>query len=659
MCFFQEPALIRFDETSNLWPEPFSTLINCIFPLEYVYSDWFQWQANIEAQRRDPESPGSLTGDCFEAGSRVEGFCIPQFLLRNSEIDQVNARALDIKEQWLPDLDLMKVVDSFVETNEKSRIPIFTVEHLEDDPKYVKLRLTDEFKEHDSRFKNAPYLHHSYLLPDADHPMVGRAWTHVNGEKGVWSNDVHGPVRKLMKAGFPCHEEDRTDVFKFPIAWPEPAMEWLVRSRPCGWPSSELVQEVFDSGCLLAPVGRGKRLYEPIDTFEYYRNPEQPATNSAMADAEGKWAMEETEWRISFSLAENKLGRSVSPVQRHVMVLLKMIKKAYFPDVISTYYLKNLLFWECESKGEAFWKEDNFAKCLLSMLDRLHECLETSDLPYYFMPQSNLLQYEDTANLKEAAIVVAEVRREILPKTVSLLKRLQSLTFQSNTYLRDVGVPLKDHLLKMQDRHLSEDDHGKLLTALLSLFVGKCKDVIKSLRRTTLEPDKGKEVENLLNVALYAYQSILARNLYKLWFLMTKDEDTKDGEKEEDEFTSFVREEVKGLSLDGDFVAQSLAFFHSAKNGMEPSRSILCSRAMKYLREEHVRMAVESTESSLGELKAKFSWFKVSVLKEAAERATKKLLGESHTRDTLSKEAIQSALEEEIQALHGERIGKK
>lgn len=70
-------------------------------------------------------------------------------------------------------------------------------------------------------------------------------------------------------------------------------------------------------------------------------------------------------------------------------------------------------------------------------------------------------------------------------------------------------------------------------------------------------------------------------------------------------------------------------------------------------------MAVESTESALGELKAKFSWFKVSVLKEAAERATKKLLRESHTRDTLSKEAIQSALEEEIQALHGERIGKK
>lgn len=43
----------------------------------------------------------------------------------------------------------MKVVDLFVEINEKSWILIFIVEYLEDDLKYVKLRLFDEFKEYD------------------------------------------------------------------------------------------------------------------------------------------------------------------------------------------------------------------------------------------------------------------------------------------------------------------------------------------------------------------------------------------------------------------------------------------------------------------------------------------------------------------------------
>ena len=107
--------------------------------------------------------------------------------------------------------------------------------------------------------------------------------------------------------------------------------------------------------------------------MNYCQNPEATLPASAVlpaeSSAEGKWAMEETEWTTSFSLAENKPWESISSVQRHVMVLLKMIKKFYFPAVISTYYLKNLLFRECENKNEDFWKEENSANCLLFMLD--------------------------------------------------------------------------------------------------------------------------------------------------------------------------------------------------------------------------------------------------------------------------------------------------
>jgi len=152
------------------------------------------------------------------------------------------------------------------------------------------------------------------------------------------------------------------------------------------------------------------------------------------------------------------------------MVLLKMIKKFYFPDVISTYYLKNLLFWECENKDEVFWKEENSANCLLFMLDRLQECLEKHHLPHYIMPQSNLLKYEAPSRLNEAAVVVAEVRRNILPKTVNLLRRLHSMTYQSQTYLQNTGLQLEDHILKMQDRSLSEEDHRELLKAMFSVF---------------------------------------------------------------------------------------------------------------------------------------------------------------------------------------------
>lgn len=56
------------------------------------------------------------------------------------------------------------------------------------------------------------------------------------------------------------------------------------------------------------------------------------------------------------SLAENLRGQSLNPVQRQVSVLLKAVKKAFLSDhdAISTYYLKNILFWECDEKEVDF-----------------------------------------------------------------------------------------------------------------------------------------------------------------------------------------------------------------------------------------------------------------------------------------------------------------
>ena len=608
--FSQQNPMQGFDETSNIWLQPFSALINCMFPVEYVYADWIGWQTNIEAQRADPESLTSPSEATIDAGSRVEGFCIPQFLLRKSDIER--GSGLDIQEHWQPDRDTMTANDPFTEDDEKNPIPIFVAEHSEDDPRYAKLRLTKEWKDHRPRYKNVSYLHHTFLLPSADHAMAGRESRGFDGQSREWSYDLHGPVRKLESGGFPSYEEDQTGVFKYPNAWPEPAMEWLVRPRPSGWPSPERVQEIFDSGCHLAPVGRGKRIDDPVELINYVQNPELSVAGTSSTvppvggyDEKAK-VMDETEWRTSFSLAENKLGESVSPVQRHVMVLLKTIKKFYFPDVISTYYLKNLLFWESEKQDEVFWTEDNSASCLLFMLDRLQDCLKAHHLPHYIMAESNLLQYEDPASLDEAAVTVGEVRRNILPKTVSLLKRLQSLTYQSQTYLQGLG--LQDHLLRMQDKNLTEEDRKELLKSLHSIFVRKCKDIIASLQR--ISRTERENIEKLLNVALLAYQSILARNLCKVWLLLSKSDENNEKRDSEEEFKSFVKEQVKDLSFDDDFLALTLVFFNRARDGVEPSLAIPGTSAMVRLREQQMRIALEAVESAQAPLKGQFDWLK-------------------------------------------------
>ena len=61
--------------------------------------------------------------------------------------------------------------------------------------------------------------------------------------------------------------------------------------------------------------------------LKYFQNPELYDGGST---AQASWSvtkhdikiMDNTEWKTSFSVAENKLGASVSPVQRHVIVLL-------------------------------------------------------------------------------------------------------------------------------------------------------------------------------------------------------------------------------------------------------------------------------------------------------------------------------------------------
>ena len=301
--------------------------------------------------------------------------------------------------------------------------------------------------------------------------------------------------------------------------------------------------------------------------------------------------MDNTEWKTSFSVAENKLGASVSPVQRHVIVLLKIIKKFYFPKVVSTCCLKTIMFWECQNRPREFWKENNSAKCILVMLDRLQECLEANSLPHFFIARSNLLQYEDPTKLKEAAAIVSDVKRNIFSKTTSLLKRLQSLSFMSHIYLRGVGVQLNNRLLKMQDKNLSEKDHREMPVSLLAHFVRKCKEVMKSVIQTIPVYER-KDEEKVLNICLYVYQSILARNLCKLWFNSSRDNAENDEQEKVNDFTSFVKEEVKDLSLREDFVALSLYFFREVRNEGEPSMAIPSSRTMKHVKEKQMKITV-------------------------------------------------------------------
>ena len=114
-----------FDKISKIWLQPFSALINCMFPVECVYGDRMGWQAFHKIAHADPKFLTGKSEEDKEAGSQIEGFCIPLTL-------------------WQPDSDGMTERSPFVENDEKKTISIFTVEHADNDPRYAKLRLTNE-----------------------------------------------------------------------------------------------------------------------------------------------------------------------------------------------------------------------------------------------------------------------------------------------------------------------------------------------------------------------------------------------------------------------------------------------------------------------------------------------------------------------------------
>ena len=293
--------------------------------MEYLIGEMFWWQEIDKAMQSDPDHLWSRE---HITGSYAEGLSIPLSLLHKTGN---NSSA----EDWKiisADLDMMSVKETLVTISDE-QIPIFDIIQSGYDPRYVLLRLTEQWKKVNATFSKSVYLCQPFLLTPG---VVTKMCALKKAEQDPLLERIHGPARQLFIEGESLMSFDKTVVFEYPDAWPESAMDWLIRPRKSGWPSPVLVLNIFDSGCHLAPVGRGKRAFEPVEREEYISNP-RAAISQQNQEVE-ETTMDEREWRISFSLAENKLGQNLSPVQRRIMVLLKVIKKAYLSDhdVIST-----------------------------------------------------------------------------------------------------------------------------------------------------------------------------------------------------------------------------------------------------------------------------------------------------------------------------------
>ncbi|KAF0298858.1 Protein MB21D2 [Amphibalanus amphitrite] len=162
---------------------------------------------------------------------------------------------------------------------------------------------------------------------------------------------------------------------------PQQLLDWLKRIDECGarWPPEE-VRESIRSGT--------------------------EATAHLVATGHASSARRDLEWRLSFSVAEKRLARTLSITQRKAYLLVKLVQKCFLarPKVLVTYHLKTLMFWELETTQHC-WSEEHLFGRVLGLLDRIDACLSEHRIPSYFFPENNLISdcsAEDVAAVRRA-----------------------------------------------------------------------------------------------------------------------------------------------------------------------------------------------------------------------------------------------------------------
>ncbi|KAH3708341.1 hypothetical protein DPMN_067789 [Dreissena polymorpha] len=135
-------------------------------------------------------------------------------------------------------------------------------------------------------------------------------------------------------------------------------------ARPRSWPPPEVVQQVVSLGGFLTPVGFKGSKYPHV------------------------------EWRVCFNAGEIELVNNLNETQIKLYVLLKMVKDDVLhprKKEVSSYTLKNIVLWIAENNPQSLFDERSMLHWFQEGLNALRVALFTRELPYYMIPEINLL----------------------------------------------------------------------------------------------------------------------------------------------------------------------------------------------------------------------------------------------------------------------------
>ncbi|XP_060591530.1 uncharacterized protein LOC132746423 isoform X1 [Ruditapes philippinarum] len=146
---------------------------------------------------------------------------------------------------------------------------------------------------------------------------------------------------------------------------PVQARHWLNQQREEHWPTKDMIQYCKNKECFVVGVGKTGSVNEIL------------------------------EWRISTSLPERCLMFNLNITQIRCYVFMKMILKTFitqrFPDSISSFMCKTVLFHCISYTRSDTWKENTLLTCLSFCLSTLYSCVQNEYCPHFFITQNNLM----------------------------------------------------------------------------------------------------------------------------------------------------------------------------------------------------------------------------------------------------------------------------
>ncbi|XP_061190190.1 uncharacterized protein LOC133198052 [Saccostrea echinata] len=153
--------------------------------------------------------------------------------------------------------------------------------------------------------------------------------------------------------------------------WPKNALPWIQRCREQGWPVGNVLSDILREGFHVVPIGS-----KPENGLE---------------------------WRISFSLAEQKLTHSMNHCQFLCYGLLKFFLKEVIncqtkTSILCSYFIKSVVFWVIQSNTFVIWTPDNLLYCFWECFKLLISWVHTGVCPNFFIPQNNMFRLKVTGS---------------------------------------------------------------------------------------------------------------------------------------------------------------------------------------------------------------------------------------------------------------------